>query len=64
MTALTFAVFLALLATVAVFISGIASMIHGGSQDEKYSTPLMAARVALQGLAVVLILIALFYSTI
>jgi len=62
MTTLTFLVLLALFATVVALGTGIGSMVLGGTFDEKHSDQLMMLRVGLQGLAVVLILLALVAS--
>lgn len=62
MTIVTFLVLLALFATVVVLGTGIGSMAHGGAFDDKHSDQLMMARIGLQGLAVVLILLALIAS--
>ena len=50
---------LALLATIATLVSGIASMARGGDYDLRHSGQLMAARVGMQGLTLLLALIAL-----
>jgi len=62
MTIMTFLVLLALFATVLVLGTGIGSMVHGGKFDDKHSDQLMMARIGLQGLAVVLILVAMIAS--
>jgi hypothetical protein len=48
-----------LVMTILAMVLGVASMAHGGTFDEKYSTHFMFARVASQGLTVVVLLIAL-----
>lgn len=58
MTTFTAIIILALIATVAVFGWGIGSMVHGGDYDRKHSVQLMEARVGLQGLTIVLLIIA------
>ncbi|HED17257.1 MAG TPA: twin transmembrane helix small protein [Gammaproteobacteria bacterium] len=62
MTIITFLVLLALVATVVVLGTGIGSMVHGGEFDDKHNDQLMIARIGIQGLAVVLILVALIAS--
>ena len=62
MTVLTILIMVALLATVVSLVWGIGSMAHGGRFDEKHSTQLMGARVILQGLVIVLMLIAFVIS--
>lgn len=43
-------------------ISGISSMAHGGEFNRKHETQFMSARVGLQALTVLLLIIALIYS--
>lgn len=62
MTILTTLIVLALIATVISLGWGVGSMAHGGEYDAKHSTQLMSARVGFQGLAIVLLLIALLVS--
>ena len=50
---------LALLATVAALGAGVVSMVRGGRYDNEHSTRLMFTRVGFQGVAVVLLLVAL-----
>lgn len=52
-------VIVALLATIAALISGIASMAHGEEFDRRHSVQLMFTRVGLQGVTLVLLLMAL-----
>jgi len=59
MELLTTFVVLALVATVAALGAGLVSMARGGEYDQKHSTQLMFARVSFQGLAVVLLVLAL-----
>jgi len=58
MTTLTAIILLALFATVITLGWGIVSMVHGGSYDRKHSVQIMGIRVGLQGLTIVLLLIA------
>jgi uncharacterized membrane protein YozB (DUF420 family) len=59
----TILVVLALLATIAALATGIIEMMRG-SQFEQQSAQAMWARVAFQGIAVVLMLIALYFQSI
>lgn len=52
----------ALLATVAALAGGIVSMAHGGEYDRRHSYQFMFARVGFQGLALVLLVIALLVA--
>jgi hypothetical protein len=52
-------VILAVLATAASLALGMRSMAHGGDEDMRNSGRFMLARVALQGLALALLLLAL-----
>lgn len=47
---------LAVISVVAVLLLGIASMLKGGELNKKYGNKLMIARVALQALAVFLLM--------
>lgn len=60
MTMMTSLVVLALFATVASFAWGIISMAHGGTYDADHSAKLMRGRVVFQGIAILLLLAALF----
>ncbi len=60
MNLITTLVILALVATVASLAWGITSMVHGGAYDENHSAKLMNGRVLFQGIAILLILLALF----
>jgi len=62
MTIVTAMVLVALLATVGVFITGIASMARGEEFDLHHSHQLMAARVGVQAIALLLILAAIFFA--
>lgn len=52
----------ALLITVVVMGTGIWSMAHGGEYDQKDSTQLMFARVGMQGISLLLLLLAFFLA--
>jgi hypothetical protein len=58
MTMMTAMVLVALLATVAVLIAGIASMARGGEFDLHHSHQLMFARVGFQAATLLIMLIA------
>jgi hypothetical protein len=60
MNLMTTLVVLALFATVASFAWGIISMAHGGKYDADHSAKLMNGRVLFQGIAILLLLSALF----
>lgn len=62
MSVLNLVIIIALLMTVAVIGTGIWSMAHGGEFDEKHSTQLMVARVGMQGVTVLLLLLAFFLA--
>jgi hypothetical protein len=62
MELLTLLIIAALLATIASLVTGIWSMGHGGEFDERHSNQLMRARVGFQGLALVLLLVALYFA--
>lgn len=63
MNILNMIIVVALLMTVAVIGTGIWSMAHGGEFDEKHSSQLMVARVGMQGITVLLLLLAVFLSS-
>ncbi len=62
MTLLTAVIVVALLATAAALVGGIASMVQGGEYDQRHSHQFMFARVGLQGLTLVLLLVALYVA--
>ena len=62
MSVLNLVIMIALVITVAVIGTGIWSMAHGGEFDEKHSTQLMVARVGMQGVTVLLLLLAFFLA--
>lgn len=62
MTTLTILVFIALIATIVSLGWGLGSMAHGGEFDAKHSHQFMTARVGFQGLAIVLLVVALLVS--
>lgn len=63
MTLLTAIILVAMLMTAGVLVSGIASMARGGEYDQRHSHQFMFARIGLQGLTLVLLLLALFISS-
>ena len=62
MSLLTVLLMIAMLATLGVLAVGLAGFFHGGEFNRKYGNQLMQARVALQAVAVVLLLIILISS--
>jgi len=62
MNILNVAIIGALLMTVALIGTGIWSMAHGGKFDQKHSTQLMFARVAMQAVTVLLLLLAIYIA--
>jgi hypothetical protein len=62
MSALSIVIVLAAVATAAVLVTGLGSMAHGGSFDDRHSHQFMFARVGLQGLALLLVILALLMS--
>jgi hypothetical protein len=62
MTTLTAIIILALFATVITLVWGIGSMVRGGDYDREHSALLMGIRVGLQGLTIVLLLIAVLLA--
>ncbi len=63
MTILTWVIVGALLMTVGLIGTGIWSMAHGGQFDDKHSTQLMFARVAMQGITILLLLFAVYLAS-
>lgn len=63
MSILTFVIILALVLTIAVLATGIGSMAHGGEFDRKHGTQLMFTRVGMQGLTLILLLVALYLAS-
>ncbi len=63
MTILTWIIVAALLTTIGLVGTGIWSMAHGGQFDEKHSTQLMFARVAMQGITILLLLFAVYLAS-
>lgn len=63
MTILTWVIVGALLTTIGLIGTGIWSMAHGGQFDREHSTQLMFARVAMQGITVLLLLFAVYLAS-
>lgn len=63
MNILTVVIVGALLMTVGLIGTGIWSMAHGGEFDQKHSTQLMMARVGMQALTLVLLVVAFFLAS-
>lgn len=59
---LTTMVVIGLLATIASLGLGIGSMVAGGAYDRKHADQFMSARVGLQALTIVVLLVALFLT--
>ena len=62
MNTLTILIVLSLVATIIALGWGVTSMAHGGDFDKKHSVQFMEARVVFQGLAVVLMVLALIIT--
>ena len=62
MNILTALIVTALLITVGIIGTGIWSMAHGGEFDRKHSTQLMGARVGMQGVTILLLLLAIYIA--
>lgn len=62
MTVLTGIILLGVLATAVSLVWGIGSMAHGGDFDQRHGTQLMFARVGLQGVTLLLLIVALLAS--
>ncbi len=60
MDVLTILIVLALVATIVTLFLGLIAMGSAGSTDKEVGEPLMWARVGLQGLAIVLLLVAIW----
>ena len=62
MTTLSFLIMAAMLATVGALVLGIASMAHGGDFDQRHSHQFMFARVGFQGIALLLLVLGLWFA--
>lgn len=62
MKSITILIILALVATIVSIVVGIGSMARGGAYDDKHSGQFMNARIAFQGIAALLLLMALYLA--
>jgi fructose-specific phosphotransferase system IIC component len=62
MDILNLAIIGALIITVALIGTGVWSMAHGGEFDQRHSTQLMFARVGMQGVTFMLLLLAIYIA--
>ena len=62
MNILTALIIGAMLLTIAVLVTGLWSMAHGGKFDQKHSTELMYARVGMQAVTLLLLFLAIFLA--
>jgi len=62
MNLLTIVIIAALVITAGVLIIGVGSMALGGEFDEKHGTQLMFARVGMQAVTLILLLLALYLA--
>lgn len=60
MDPLLIVIILSLLATIVAMLIGLLAMSGGGAADKELSTPLMWARVGLQALTLLLLILAVF----
>ena len=63
MEILNMAIIGALIMTVGLIGTGVWSMAHGGEFDRKHSTQIMFARVGMQGVTFLLLLLAVYLSS-
>lgn len=63
MDALALLIILALIATIVSLVTGVVSMGRGGEFDQKHSNQLMWSRVGFQGIALILLVAALYFAT-
>ena len=62
MNLLTIVIIIAMLLTVAVLVMGVGSMARGGEYNEKHETQFMFARVGMQALTLILLLLAIYLA--
>ena len=62
MKSITILIVLALVATIISIVMGIGSMARGGAYDDKHSGQYMNARIIFQGIAALLLLLALYLA--
>jgi len=60
MDALNLLIFAALLATLVVLVLGLRSMSKGGDYDREHAEKFMWERIGLQGLAILLLVVAIY----
>ena len=62
MNLLTFLMVMGLLFTAGALVLGVGSMAHGGEYDRSHTVRFMSARVFLQGLTLLIFVVALFVA--
>ncbi|VAW58381.1 hypothetical protein MNBD_GAMMA11-2996 [hydrothermal vent metagenome] len=62
MDIVTVTVILALIVTVGALVWGVGSMAHGGTYDREHCEQLMFARIGIQAVAVILVVLAVAFS--
>lgn len=62
MNAMMLLIVLGILATVVILFTGLGSMVKGGEFDDRHSHQLMFARVGVQGLTLLLLVIAVLLN--
>ena len=62
MTLTTLFAILSLVAVVATLFWGVGSMAHGGAYDREHSEQIMITRVGIQAAAVIMIVLAAYFS--
>ncbi len=63
MDLLTMVIIASLILTAIILFIGVSSMAHGGEFDEKHSDQLMIARVGMQAITLLLLLVALYLAS-
>ncbi len=63
MNLLSIAILIALLLTIGTLVTGVGAMARGCKFDERHSTQLMYARVAMQAVIFLLLLLALYLAS-
>ncbi len=62
MTILTLFIMLGMLATIVSLATGITSMAHGGTFDQKHEIQLMSMRVVFQAITILLVLVTIYLA--
>ena len=62
MDILTIVIIACLIMTAVILLMGVSSMAQGGEYDEKHSEQLMFARVGMQAITLLLLLVALYLA--